>query len=475
MITIPPQTRQQIRSSRRIQKKTENAQEKEEALLSSKINNLLNQVLPETELIAIAKKTNFLCRSRKLTPFAIIAILLMGCLNGTENIASLEIMCCFLRKWFEIDLLPQSLQEKINSKECAEFVKAVTIKVMTHEVNKAIAKLLKKKKKSKLFHRILLQDSTVISLPETVSRIFRGCGGSASKAAVKCDIILDQQNHLILKCKCFSGRIPDVCASEDILNVAEERDLIIRDMGYFNLTHFAKLIQNNIWFISRLKNNIHIYLNKDDEDPVEIIEYLDKLIKNKTKIDLDLYIGKKERVPVRLVGIKVPKEIVEERRNQYIKAHGRKKTPSEDLLQWYEYTLMVTNISRNSLSLNSVIKIYKIRWQIELFFKNMKSQLKIDNFTGKNKYRILCILYSKLIMTWITALLFAFVQSKAQERYAISPVKFTKWLRDVGNWQKAIAEENFNEIIEDFERDMDLLKKTIKRKPHRYIEKGRLH
>jgi len=471
MITPLPKSRQQIRQKHRIENKSRDALEKAEALVSLKIKNLLKQVISKNELNEIAKETGFLSRSRKLTPYAIIGILLMGCFNGTEDVASLEIMCCFLKKWFNICILPQSLQERLNSRAGAKFIKAVTIKIMMHEANKTIAKLVKKKNKSKIFHRILLQDSTVISLPETVSRIFSGCGGSASKAAVKCDIIIDQNSHLIVRCKCIAGKMPDNTLSEDILDFAEENDLIIRDMGYFNLSHFSQMIQKNIKFISRLRNNVCIYLNKNDQETVDIVDYLNELKINKNKIDLNVYVGKEERIPVRLVGLKVPEEVVKIRSDQYIKAHGRKKIPSEDLLKWYEYTLMITNISREDLSLNSVLKLYKVRWQIELFFKNMKSQLKVDNFTGENKYRILCLLYSKLALTWITALLFAFAQSMCEGKYIISFVKFTKWLREVGNWQEFLAEEDFTELIEGLKRDMNLLKKCVKKKKvHSNIE-----
>lgn len=463
MITVSRQTRQQMRQNLRIQQKTLNSLKIAEIQLSSRIKNLLAEVFSEDALNEIAIDTQFLLRSRKLTPFAIVAILLMGC-YGTEDVSSLEIMCSFLRKHFNIFMLPQSLQEKINSKSCADFIKAVAIRVMTHEANKIIAKIKKKKNKSWLFCRILLQDSTVISLPEAVSRIFRGCGGSASKAAVKCDIIINQVNHMILRCRCLSGRIPDSSLSEDILDFAEEGDLVIRDMGYFNLSHFSKMIQKKVQFISRLRINITVYLNKTDKDPIDIIEHLKKLKITKSKIDIDVYLGQKERVPVRLIGIKVPKEVVGIKSDHFIKAHGRKKNPSEEQLKWYEYTLMVTNICRKSLSLRGVMRLYKIRWQIELFFKNMKSQLKVDNFTGENKYRILCLLYSKLVVTWIAALLFALAQGIAQKKYIISPVKFTKWLRDVEGWQRTIMAKDFTELIESFRRDMNLLRKTEKRK-----------
>jgi hypothetical protein len=464
MIHTPSKSRQQIRQKKRLEIKYARQLENSEALAATEIKYLLKQALSEEKLNEIAIKTKFMERNRKLFPLALVSILLMGCFNGTEDVASLGTMCCFLRKWFNICLLPQSLQEQINSKECSDFIKQVTMEIIIYETNKVASKLQNKSKKKSffLFQRILLQDSTVISLPETVSKIFRGCGGSASKAAVKCDIVFDQSNHMIVRCKCIAGRIPDSSLSADILPLANENDLIIRDMGYFNLSHFINMNKKKVLFISRLKPGINMYLNKNDKMPVNIIEYLESLGINKKKIDIDIYIGKEERVHVRLIGLIVPQEVIKARQAQYIKA--RKTKPSEDLMTWYGYTFMITNISKEKASLKLILKLYKIRWQIELFFKNMKSQLKVDNFTGENKYRILCLLYTKLALTWITALLLAYVQTIIGKKFVISAVKFTKWLRDIGDWQKTLSNRDFTELIQSFERDQDLLKKQVKKR-----------
>lgn len=44
-----------------------------------------------------------------------------------------------------------------------------------------------------------------------------------------------------------------------------------------------------------------------------------------------------------------------------------------------------------------IIAIYKIRWQIELIFKNFKSNIELDYLAGTNKYRIESLIYGRLI------------------------------------------------------------------------------
>jgi hypothetical protein len=466
MVFLYQESRRARRHRERLEQKAKRAQDSIEQQTYHNIKNMLKTVLSEENLQEIAMKVGFLERQRELTPMALVGVLLLGCSNGSEDVpvAALDTMCSYLRRWFDIYITKQSLQAKINCKETALFIKEVMMRLMAHEIDKVLKKLLKnRKKKINIFARILIQDSSIISLPETLARIFKGCGGSASKAAVKCDYIIDQVNHFIIKIKCVAGKVPDAALSGDIIDYVQEDDLVIRDLGYFNLTNFSKIASKKAYFISRLSKNVQVFLNKCDEQPVNLIEYLEKLgVKNKS-VDVDVYVGKKERLLIRLIGVKVPPEVVEARRQQYKKARGRSQEPSESLQEWHGYTLMMTNITREQVSLESILKFYKIRWQIELFFKNMKSILAVDKITGKNKYRILCLIFTKLAVTWIAEILYAYAQTRIRDGKEVSRFKFTRWLKDLGNLREALCVRDFTSLLEELERDLDLLCKQTRK------------
>jgi transposase len=148
----------------------------------------------------------------------------------------------------------------------------------------------------------------------------------------------------------------------------------------------------------------------------------------------------------------------------------RKSEPSEELDEWNGYTMMLTNIPKDKLKLKQILKMYKIRWQIELFFKNIKSYLHIDKLTGKNKYRILILIYTKLILTWMAALLYAYAQMIADEGKEVSKFKFTKWLQEEFGWRKAFITADFTELIETLQEDLDFLCKQSTRKQKSWVE-----
>jgi hypothetical protein len=474
MLPFSKESRQVHRNRKRIELNRIRSQEKFEYQIYLKIKNLLKNVLSEEYLHEIAIKTGIQQRQRELTPIALVGVLMLGCSNSSKDIpiAALDTMCMYLRKLFNIHIKKQSLQNKINSQETAKFIKEVMGKIMSYEIDKVLHKLLKKKKRKHMymFARILIQDSTTISLPETLARIFKGCGGSASKAAVKLDFIIDQANHLIVKMRLVAGKVPDSALSGDIIENVEEGDLIIRDLGYFNLANFSKIVSKKAYFISRLMKGVNVYLNKSDEQPINLVEHLEKLGVKKKNIDIDVYIGKNERLSVRLIGVKVPSEVIESRRRQYKKARGRSQEPSESLQEWHGYTLMTTNIPRHQISLESILKLYRVRWQIELFFKNMKSILLVDEMTGENKNRILCLIFTKLAITWIASILYAYAQTKVEEGREISRFKFTRWLKDMGDLKKAVCLRDFTDLLGELERDLDLLCKEKRKKREKNIE-----
>ncbi len=467
MISHHHESRQIRRFNERTKAKAEAADQKADRQAYIQINFLISKVFKGNELEELAYKLGIMERQRELTTLGFISVLMMGCICDTcdDGVRSLRRMCLLLHNDFfgGIHIEPPALAKKINQIETSRFVKEVMSRIMAYKIDRSLKKNLKKfKGKIASLYRILLQDSTVISLPDSLKRIFRGCGGAASEAAVKCDYIIDQSNHILVRVKLVAGRIPDITMSADIIDYIGEGDLVIRDLGYFHLTQLSRISGKDAHFISRLSKSANVYLKKDDQEPVDLIAHLSKL---KIDEDIEIYIGKIERLKVRLLGIKVPPEVVEARRKKH-KENRKKQEPSEELQEWNGYTLMVTDIPKEALSLKMVLKLYKIRWQIELFFKNIKSNLCVDKLTGKNKYRILCIIYIKIALTWIVANLYAYAQGLVGMAMEVSLDQFTKWLKEEGRLKIAFLTSDISSLLEELERDVYLLcKQKRKRKP----------
>lgn len=106
--------------------------------------------------------------------------------------------------------------------------------------------------------------------------------------------------------------------------------------------------------------------------------------------------------------LKLPEEIVNEKlRKARREAQRARKTLSQLSIALLSYTILITNAEIELISYQEILSLYKVRWRIELLFKEWKSQLKIKNLTGKNIHRINCLIYSRLcliiLMNWFVS------------------------------------------------------------------------
>jgi len=102
---------------------------------------------------------------------------------------------------------------------------------------------------------------------------------------------------------------------------------------------------------------------------------------------------------MRLIVSIVPNDVYEKRIRKIDKTnkdHGYQT--SDDYKARIRFNIFITNVITQVLSKEQVLTIYKLRWQIELMFKNWKSICKIDKIQPMKYARFTCIFFAKLIL-----------------------------------------------------------------------------
>lgn len=104
--------------------------------------------------------------------------------------------------------------------------------------------------------------------------------------------------------------------------------------------------------------------------------------------DVDLIIkDQKGRpdVPARLIILRKPEEAAErERRRVRRRASKTGKKMDPRTLAAADYKLIVTSLSRAEYDATRIAALYRLRWQIEIAFKRLKSILRIDRLPAKD-------------------------------------------------------------------------------------------
>ena len=115
-------------------------------------------------------------------------------------------------------------------------------------------------------------------------------------------------------------------------------------------------------------------------------------------LDLAVRLGREDHVEARLLAVRVPQEVVDQRRRRLREeAKGKGQTVSALRLALAAWTVFVTTIPPEQLSVPEALILGRARWQIELLIKLWKSHGQIDLVREVQAWRVLCELYGRLL------------------------------------------------------------------------------
>ncbi len=99
---------------------------------------------------------------------------------------------------------------------------------------------------------------------------------------------------------------------------------------------------------------------------------------------MDVLVGSKKKLPMRLVAKKMNPEIGKKRIEEARKDRHSKSNHSAQYYKLLAYEIYLTNVKADMLDTNKIAKLYGLRWHIEILFKSWKS---FDNFKTVLKER----------------------------------------------------------------------------------------
>lgn len=395
--------------------------------------------------------SGFLRRQRKVTPLAFINTLLFHVFTKKE--VSLTDHLVDLNRHDQIILTRQSLHQRF-TEEAVEFVKSLVNQQLQNQLSD------KSLQDEILTHweNVYVHDSNQFALPAHMKEYFKGYGG-----ATKSDSIVKTQHGVELK----SGRVyihqlgdactQDVTSGKQTLDSYQQGDLLLRDLGYFDLDSFKFLDQQcGTDFVSRIKSKTSIFELTGEKLDLGRLKR-DMVNHNIGCIDKQVIIGTKKPVQVRVIITLAPEEVKQERirkANKQNKSYGHQT--SKEFKQYAAFNIYITNVKKGLLSADQIMKLYRLRWQIELVFKSWKSYYKLHHIKACNCYRTLCYLYASLLLILINWEISSCWQSLGylQLRQPLSLLKLMKALLQYKDeqrkWCQARPEQIANNLWEMF-------------------------
>jgi DDE family transposase len=246
------------------------------------------------------------------------------------------------------------------------------------------------------FAAVLVQDSTVVTLPDALAAHWRGCGtstGAGGEAAVKFQVRLDLRCGRLRALAVEQGRDSDRATP---LLTADLRpgELHLRDLGYFDLDVLAAIAAAGAFYLTRVQDGTG--LCAPDGEPLALAALARHA--GGEVIDRPILLGAAQRLAARLVMVRVPPAVAAARRRA-LRAKARKKgyTPTADKLALCAWNVYVSNAPGSLLDVDEVLALARARWQVECLFRHWKSDGRLARSRSRKPWRVAGEVFARLL------------------------------------------------------------------------------
>lgn len=253
------------------------------------------------------------------------------------------------------------------------------------------------KKKFKFKNKLLSFDSSTISL---CLSLFPWADFRKTKGGIKLHLLLDHDGYLPVFAVLGSAKKHDSTVARQI--PIPKGSIVAMDRAYNDYALFNQWTEEGVYFVTRMKSNAQY----------QVVESFD-VPKNRNILS-DEYI--------RLTGANAEKKYSDFLRRVVVWDEANQR----------EIVLLTNHLGFGATTISA---IYKDRWQIELFFKALKQNLKVKTFVGTSQNA----LYTQIWTALIAMLLIKYLQFQSKFQWSLSNlVAFLRWslftYRDLWVW-----------------------------------------
>lgn len=236
--------------------------------------------------------------------------------------------------------------------------------------------------KFKFKNKLLSLDSTTISL---CLELFPWAKFRRTKGGIKAHVLLDHDDYMPSFLHISPAKTHDAKILPKLrLNAGS---IVAMDRAYNDYRHFARWTEEGVYFVTRMKENAAYRVVEERTPPQNRNIISDEIIEFAND-------GAWEKCPHRLRRV-----VVWDEKNER------------------EIVLLTNHMDFGATTISA---IYKERWQIEIFFKALKQNLKIKSFVGTSENALRIQIWTALI----ALLLLKWLHHLSQARFSLSNLAY---------------------------------------------------
>jgi len=367
----------------------------------------LERLLSYEQLLELAKSTGFCKRIRKLHPIIFLQLIIFSpCLHSHPTVAEIWRKHANLT---ESTIAYSSYVDRLNDASL-RFFKAVLNECIK---SPATGMSLKLRKRYEKFVTVYIQDSTIVRLNKKLADRFPATRSRKIAAGIKISYLLNVLANGAAKI----SFVPERTAEIKTLRVGPwvKGSLLLIDLGFFKYQLFARINENQGYFISRVKSSSILIIK----------EFFSQV----TDAQKELFTGRDLlSVLNELGGTSIDTTVlVQLKRRSYQGKQHQELYPFHCVGRVHpetgEWHLYLTNLSGEEFTVDEIVKLYRFRWEIESLFDETKNECTLGDIKVTRDGAVMTLLYAALIRQMVLKRVYLVMRSlmSEKERNKLSP------------------------------------------------------
>ena len=340
-----------------------------------------------------------------------------------------------------------SLSEPVSRQAIDQRYRPAAVEFFKHAFQESVAQTLNWKTDSAMtgllrqrFAAVRLFDSTHCPCSDALAQLFAAFGGRAGQAGVKVLLSYDYGAGQLHPLDVLPGKCSDQGLAERVAQELGPQELGIWDKGFYKAGALRRVAQRGAYFLMPWPQSVCVYRTDGQGQRglrLEVAAQLKASSQNWLEWPtIELGQTQESRLgPVRLIAYRLREEQANRRRaalREKCRTYGRQPTP--EALELAGWLILLTNAPADLLPTAAVGFVYRVRWQVELIFKQWKSVLRLDVLPSRNPYRVQCEIWGRLLLGVLSFVWYqhANVACLARHDCEISFAKVAKQLQQQG-------------------------------------------
>lgn len=343
--------------------------------------------------VRLARESRWLRRQGKIDAFEFLVGLVFGQMSALRLTLNAQATCC------TVAVSRQAVDQRYHERTVVYFRAA-----FEHCLQCSLAHAPPPGMHAALaahFAAVHLVDSTAFDCPASLASLYPGCGGDASAANVKLLLRYEYLRGQFCPVAVVPGKRSDQGLAGELPALIRAGELLLADKAFVKLQTLRDIEQRGGYFLLPWNRSVGLWQRPSDDAP-QVLDMAATLRASTSAVfeNPAVQLGAQPEAPVvRLVAFRLNDASASRARAGLREAQRKQgRTPTAAALELAGWLILITNVAAEKLPTAAVAYLYRVRWQIELVFKQCKSVLRLNVTEAlDNVARVQCEIWARLI------------------------------------------------------------------------------